>query len=183
MSDIRIKCDGPIACIPEDFLYKSFKKEPFKIDYTAFKKPNATEQIQDSVTKVIYKEINKMYENNIHQMIRSEFDPYTYVTLYDKIDSNRKAISMAAMMQIDPKSAIKKVIFNDPATIVFWLDGTKTVVKQQSCDKKKKFDPEKGLAMAIAKKALGNQGNYFNAIREWVDTYKESKKKSDKKKK
>lgn len=24
---------------------------------------------------------------------------------------------------------IKKVIFNPPATIVFWLDGTKTVVK------------------------------------------------------
>lgn len=182
MSDVRIKCDGPIACISEDALYKSFKKEPFKIDYTAFK-PNATEQIQDSVTKKIYKEINKMYENDIHQMIRSEFDPYTYVNLRAKINSNRKAISMAAMMQINPKIAIKKVIFNDPATIVFWLDGTKTVVKQQSCDKKKKFDPEKGLAMAIAKKALGNQGNYFNAIREWVDTYKEPKKKSDKKKK
>ena len=163
MSDVRIKCDGPIACISEDALYKSFKKEPFKIDYTAFK-PNATEQIQDSVTK----EINKMYENDIHQMIRSEFDPYTYVNLRAKINSNRKAI--------------KKVIFNDPATIVFWLDGTKTVVKQQSCDKKKKFDPEKGLAMAIAKKALGNQGNYFNVIREWVDTY-DSKKKEKKPKK
>lgn len=181
MSDIRIKCDGPIACISEDALYKSFKKEPFKIDYTAFK-PNAAEQIQDSVTKEIYKEINKMYENNIHQMVRSEFDPHTYVTLRDKIDSNRKAISMAAMMQIDPKSAIKKVVFNDPATIVFWTDGTKTVVKQQKCDKKKKFDPEKGLAMAIAKKALGNQGNYFNEIRKWVDTY-DSKKKEKKPKK
>ena len=177
MSDVRIKCDGPIACISEDALYKSFKKEPFKIDYTAFK-PNATEQIQDSVTK----EINKMYENDIHQMIRSEFDPYTYVNLRAKINSNRKAISMAAMTQINPKIAIKKVIFNDPATIVFWLDGTKTVVKQQSCDKKKKFDPEKGLAMAIAKKALGNQGNYFNVIREWVDTY-DSKKKEKKPKK
>ena len=177
MSDVRIKCDGPIACISEDALYKSFKKEPFKIDYTAFK-PNATEQIQDSVTK----EINKMYENDIHQMIRSEFDPYTYVNLRAKINSNRKAIRMAAMMQIIPKIAIKKVIFNDPATIVFWLDGTKTVVKQQSCDKKKKFDPEKGLAMAIAKKALGNQGNYFNEIRKWVDTY-DSKKKEKKPKK
>lgn len=26
---------------------------------------------------------------------------------------------------------IKNVIFNDPATIVFWKDGTKTVVKCQ----------------------------------------------------
>lgn len=82
----------------------------------------------------------------------------------------------------EKKLKITRVVFNDPATIVFWTDGTKTVVKQQKCDKKKKFDPEKGLAMAIAKKALGNQGNYFNEIRKWVDTY-DSKKKEKKPKK
>ena len=82
----------------------------------------------------------------------------------------------------EKKLKITRVVFNDPATIVFWTDGTKTVVKQQKCDKKKKFDPEKGLAMAIAKKALGNQGNYFNEFRKWVDTY-EPKKKEKKPKK
>lgn len=46
---------------------------------------------------------------------------------------------------------IKKVIFNDPATIVFWKDGTKTVVK---CQEGTKFDPEKGLAMAICRHYL-----------------------------
>lgn len=56
---------------------------------------------------------------------------------------------------------IKNVIFNNPATIVFWADGTKTVVKCQGSDE---FDPEKGLAMAISKKALGNQGNYYNVF-------------------
>lgn len=60
---------------------------------------------------------------------------------------------------------IEKVIFNDPATIVFWLDGTKTVVK---CDDKERYDPEKGLAMAISKKALGNQGNYYNEFKKWL---------------
>lgn len=63
---------------------------------------------------------------------------------------------------------IKNVIFNDPATIVFWQDGTKTVVKAQNGDE---FDPEKGLAMAISKKAFGNEGNYFNDIKKWVDKY------------
>jgi len=63
------------------------------------------------------------------------------------------------------KSNIKKVIFNDPATIVFWEDGTKTVVK---CGENDIFDPEKGLTMAIAKKALGNEGNYYNAIKKWL---------------
>ena len=62
-------------------------------------------------------------------------------------------------------SKITKVIFNDPATIVFWEDDTKTVVK---CDDKERYDPEKGLAMAISKKALGNQGNYYNEFKKWL---------------
>lgn len=61
-------------------------------------------------------------------------------------------------------SNIKNVIFNNPATIVFWNDGTKTVVKASN----EEFDPEKGLAMAIAKKALGNEGNYFNEFKKWL---------------
>ena len=59
---------------------------------------------------------------------------------------------------------IKNVIFNDPATIVFWSDNTKTVVKAQD----EPFDPEKGLAMAISKRALGNEGNYYNEIKKWL---------------
>ena len=62
-------------------------------------------------------------------------------------------------------SEIKNVIFNDPATIVFWDDGTKTVVKCQDGDE---FDPEKGLAMAIAKKAYGNKGSYCNKLKKWL---------------
>ncbi len=59
---------------------------------------------------------------------------------------------------------IKKVIFNDPATIVFWNDGSKTVVKAHD----EEFDPEKGLAMAISKKLLGNKGNYYNEFKKWL---------------
>lgn len=61
---------------------------------------------------------------------------------------------------------IERVIFNAPATIVFWSDKTKTVVKAQGEDE---FDPEKGLAMVISKKALGNKGNYYNVFDEWVE--------------
>ena len=60
---------------------------------------------------------------------------------------------------------IKNVIFNDPATIVFWENGTKTVVKCQDGDE---FDPEKGLAMAVAKKAYGNKGSYCNKLKKWL---------------
>ena len=65
---------------------------------------------------------------------------------------------------------IKKVVFNDPATIILWEDGTKSVVK---CGKRDDYDPEKGLAMAITKKALGNSGNYYNEIRKWLPKEKE----------
>lgn len=59
---------------------------------------------------------------------------------------------------------IEKVIFNDPATIIKWADGTKTIVKAEN----EVFDPEKGFAMAIAKKALGNQGNYYEVFKKWL---------------
>lgn len=65
---------------------------------------------------------------------------------------------------------IKKVIFNPPATIVYWDDNSRTVVKKQLGEK---FDPEKGLTMAITKKAFGNKGSYFNEIKKWVETYHE----------
>ena len=60
---------------------------------------------------------------------------------------------------------IKNVIFNDPATIVYWSDDTKTVTKANYPDK---YDPEKGLAMAISKKALGNKGNFNEVFHKWI---------------
>lgn len=70
-------------------------------------------------------------------------------------------VDVASRSNID----IVDVIFHDPATIVFWSDGTKTVVKCQSGDK---FDPEKGLAMAIVKKMTGNTGSYCNIFKKWI---------------
>lgn len=59
---------------------------------------------------------------------------------------------------------IENVIFNPPATIVFWSDGTKTVVK---CSKDDRFDPEKGLALAICKRVGGNKAAYYKDISKW----------------
>lgn len=71
---------------------------------------------------------------------------------------------------------IKKVIFNEPATIVFWKNGCKTVVK---CHDDEPFDPEKGLAMAIAKYALGNEGNYYNTFTKYLPKEDETNEKSN----
>ena len=63
-------------------------------------------------------------------------------------------------------ASIKNVIFAPPATIVYWSDGSKTVVK---CSEKDVFDPEKGLAMAIAKRCGGNKGSYYKEIQNWAE--------------
>jgi hypothetical protein len=74
---------------------------------------------------------------------------------------------------------INQVIFNAPAVIVMWADGSKTVVRAQ---KGEKFDPEKGLAMAISKKALGNGSKYYDAFKAWVPEKKKPARKSKAKK-
>ena len=61
---------------------------------------------------------------------------------------------------------VKEVLYHKPATIIFWKDGTKTVVKTQN---KEKYDKEKGFVMAYLKKILGNEGNYYEEIKRWTD--------------
>lgn len=61
--------------------------------------------------------------------------------------------------------SICKVIFNDPATVVLWSDGTKTVVK---CGPEDTFDTEKGLAMAIIKKMAGNDNRFHKVFKQYT---------------
>ena len=63
---------------------------------------------------------------------------------------------------------IVKVHFNDPATVVLWADGTKTVVKCQDGDL---YSKETGLAMCIAKKVLGNKGNFNQFFKKYISDY------------
>lgn len=64
-----------------------------------------------------------------------------------------------------PDNSIKKVIFNGPATIVFFKDGTKTVAK---CSDDDAFDYEKGLAMAIVKK-LYSRNEFVRVLDDAID--------------
>ena len=52
----------------------------------------------------------------------------------------------------------ERVIYNDPATIVFWKDGTKTVVK---CMEGDTYNPEVGLAMCVCKKLYDSKYHKF----------------------
>ena len=69
------------------------------------------------------------------------------------------------LINVAPYFRIKKVIFNNPATIVYWSDGDKTVVK---CGKDDTYSEETGLALCFMKKALGNKGNYNNTFKKYI---------------
>jgi hypothetical protein len=96
---------------------------------------------------------------------------------------------------------VKKVVFNNPATIVYWDDGTRTIVycndnvklvkkvvdgKEIEVAKPMKvetYSEEVGLAMAIAKKHYGNCGAYNNIFRKYIPGMKEREKAAKKERK
>ena len=82
----------------------------------------------------------------------------------DKKEAKKPVDSFETKQSTNRRVKIRDVIFSDPATVVFWSDGTKTVVKTRGGEK---YDKEKGLAMAIVKKITGNTGNYYNIFKEW----------------
>lgn len=105
---------------------------------------------------------NPFQYNDIPCKVKPKYVPY------EEMLKNHKPITKLS----DNKNiTIHKVIFNDPATIVFWSDGTKTVVKTRGNDK---FDPEKGLAMAISKKHMGNADGWYKDFKKWLPEEKKS---------
>lgn len=67
---------------------------------------------------------------------------------------------------------IKKVIFSGPATIVFWEDGDKTIVKCMDGDP---LNYEMGIAMCTLKKLFSEEGyrNYKKYVKELLPEEKE----------
>lgn len=78
---------------------------------------------------------------------KNETDKMCSIDTFDIIKEMQK---MKKSIKKPVTNPIEKVIFNPPATIVFWKDGSKTVVKAQG----DVFNPETGLAMAISRHYL-----------------------------
>lgn len=163
-------------------IYKIFKdvvethKLTMKIDFNSFtcmttitfKNPN-----NEGYTKSFDKWWEPLCRDNLIKL-RDDVERYYYkvdsssLKVYkhdDHLDTMIYGRSIIDALKPTCVPAIKNVIFNDPATIILWADGTKTVVKCQDGDI---YDPEKGMAMAICKKALGNQGNYCEVFKKWL---------------
>lgn len=73
--------------------------------------------------------------------------------LYKENEALKKEIAYYLISKENPHLWIKKVIFNKPATVVFFEDGSKSIAK---CDKKDKYSKEMGLIIACGKQLLKN---------------------------
>lgn len=71
-----------------------------------------------------------------------------------------------------------QVIFNPPATIVIFNDGTKIISK---CDKEDKFSKETGFLMCMLKKVYGNTKSH-KMLEEFVYSTEKKVESKDKKK-
>lgn len=111
--------------------------------------------------------MSSYYDKNITNMIYGEpttaRNDFLDASLYPKIIMDHAWKTNYSKMY--GKYYIEEVIFNPPATVVYWKDGTKTVVKYKANET---FDYEKGLAMAICKKLYGNGYNFHKVFKKWI---------------
>lgn len=78
---------------------------------------------------------------------------FTYATSSSSFSLSNLSFKLKpSKISVNFDSLIEKVIFNGPATIIIWKDGTKTVVKCMDGDD---YDREKGFMMAIIEYLLG----------------------------
>lgn len=80
-------------------------------------------------------------------------------SVVDALNSIRIRKELPAELDVD------HIVQSGPATIVFWKDGEKTVVKAQ---KGEPFDAEKGIALCFMKRLYGNTGDFNDVFRKYI---------------
>lgn len=137
--------------------------------YYAAMKEKIAEKYQVELTEHMHKSFSDFY---VSKSITFAGDSFSIERILRDLYCSRPVKgSMLIMPSID------KVIFNEPATIILWDDGSKTVVK---CTDGEEYDPATGFAMAYVKKAYGNTGRIFRACQKDYDKQMAKKEKHDK---
>lgn len=106
-------------------------------------------------SKEVIRKMEERLANRVHKIIipdvNEEENEMNYNNIPARVTDNHMKIH--APIPIIKIPEISKVVFNNPATIVFWEDGTKTVVK---CMEGQEFNEYYGVACAIMKRFFGN---------------------------
>ena len=102
--------------------------------------------------------------NNAVKMCREIYEPEC-ITMTIKFGNNKHFSGYFDVNTLKTyKAYIKEVMYYNPATIVIWNDGTKTVSK---CREGDEYSPECGLILCILKKLVGAT-SVKNIFDDWV---------------
>lgn len=141
------------------------------------------DRLDNMSTKVTY-EVKQVHDaintahltvGNIEHKLMGNLSPYqAHVLFKDLVEKDKifkeveeeKALAEKQKQNAKLRERIQDVIFSNPCTIVFWKDGSKTVVKKQKGDK---WNKETGLAMAMAKKFYQNTNIFNDELRKWCE--------------
>ena len=110
---------------------------------------NPLKEYIDALLNIINEEINEQCENIDEKHISKPS-----VTLSHTKPKVKKIYHMPN---------VEKILFRNPATIVWFTDGTKSVA---ICGHDDTYDKETGVAICLCKRMLGNKG-YRELMDEW----------------
>lgn len=113
--------------------------------------------------------------DEISDVIQTIIDRNKVNTKKGCMDTNKNRVDTD--IHIDPtyiNKAIKRVILSNPATIILWNDGTKTVAK---CCDGDIYDPETGMVMCIMKHLFGDTNRWRSIIDKHINNSKANDKK------
>lgn len=148
MADVRLTAD--LKVVKKENKGGSYME--FFVDYT---RPTSV-TVPDTV----------LSEPTSYTFTSSRLNPFEFENALLHICEEVGYTNMPSMEPDYLRKCIKTVIYHEPATIVKWKDGTKTVVK---CGEYDTYDKEKGLMACIIKKLTGNTGRWNEILKEWVD--------------
>jgi hypothetical protein len=155
----------------------TFKCMAVNLNEIAVRTENAMEQVREQVKRTMNCIYGAPRPGKVNDLVieNVKFGATTTITWKDGTETaivwpdgaccnSYKEYSLALCLTLR-RLGITRVIFNDPATIVIWADGTKTVVKCQEGDI---YHMEGGLTRCIAKKMFGNKGNFNDVFHKWI---------------
>ena len=135
--------------------YKGYEKESYRISSYGIIRGNYF--IDTDVT--YYMDTDARY---VHEALRSTMNSVYGLDCFDPLGlpvcKELPTFKFDSQFGYIPTLS-KSPIFNPPATICYWTDGTKTIVK---CQEEDTYSPEAGLALCYMKKVLGNTSRDLN---------------------
>ena len=102
------------------------------------------------------KEIEELFQTAYEELKQAKDNSFLEDELAEEeLDNDLNLIRMIEELEEEEQNdflTYEKIIFNDPATVVLWADGTRTVVK--AC-KEDNFNKEVGLKTALLQRIFG----------------------------